>query len=210
MMSSHCCDHEPRQASSLQDPARYRRVLWIALIVNALMFAVELAAGFWAGSLSLLADSIDFAGDALNYGMALAVLGSALVWRARAALLKALAMIGFGAYVLASAVWYVWKGGVPDAPTMGVVAILALLANLGVAWLLYRFREGDANMRSVWLCTRNDAISNIAVFLAALGVFGTGTAWPDLLVAVLMAGLALHSGREVWLQARKELASPAS
>jgi Co/Zn/Cd efflux system component len=185
--------------------ARYRRVLWVALLVNAAMFLAELGAGFWSGSLSLLADAIDFAGDALNYGVSLAVLTSALAWRARAAMLKAFSMMGFGVYVLGSVLWAVWSGRVPDAPTMGVVALLALLANLSVAWLLYAFREGDANMRSVWLCTRNDAIGNVAVFLAALGVFGTGTAWPDLLVASLMAGLALHGGWQVLRQARDEL-----
>ncbi|MBL8388137.1 MAG: cation transporter [Hydrogenophaga sp.] len=206
-MSAHCCDHDTPDTHTLQNPARYRRVLWIALLVNAAMFLVELGAGFSSGSLSLLADAIDFAGDALNYGVSLAVLASALAWRARAAMLKAFSMMGFGLYVLGSALWAVWNGRVPDAPTMGVVALLALLSNLSVAWLLYAFREGDANMRSVWLCTRNDAIGNVAVFLAALGVFGTDTAWPDLLVASLMAGLALHGGWQVLRQARGELGS---
>ncbi|MFM2274383.1 MAG: hypothetical protein RL211_255 [Pseudomonadota bacterium] len=204
-MSAHCCEHESPDPGQMGNLARYRRVLWVALLVNAAMFLAELGAGFWSGSLSLLADAIDFAGDALNYGVSLAVLTSALAWRARAAMLKAFSMMGFGVYVLGSVLWAVWSGRVPDAPTMGVVALLALLANLSVAWLLYAFREGDANMRSVWLCTRNDAIGNVAVFLAALGVFGTGTAWPDLLVASLMAGLALHGGWQVLRQARDEL-----
>jgi len=205
-MSAHCCEHDTPDPGQIVDLARYRRVLWVALLVNATMFVVELAAGFSSGSLSLLADAIDFAGDALNYGVSLAVLASALAWRARAAVLKALSMVGFGLYVLGSAAWAVWHGRVPDAPTMGVVAVLALLANVSVAWLLYAFREGDANMRSVWLCSRNDAIGNVAVFLAALGVFGTGSAWPDLLVAALMASLALHGGWQVLRQARRELA----
>jgi len=169
------------------------------------MFLVEVAAGLSAGSLSLLADAVDFAGDAMNYAVSLAVLASALAWRARAAILKAISMMGFGLYVLGAALWSVWHGELPQAMTMGVVAIMALLANLGVAWLLYAFREGDANMRSVWLCTRNDAIGNVAVLVAALGVFGTGTAWPDLIVASLMAGLALHGGWAVFKQARAEL-----
>jgi Co/Zn/Cd efflux system component len=118
-------------------------------------------------------------------------------------------MMGFGIYVLGHAIWSVWSGRVPDAPTMGIVAILALTANVSVAWLLYAFREGDANMRSVWLCSRNDAIGNVAVFMAALGVLGTGAAWPDLLVAALMAGLALHGGRQVLKQARGELQEQA-
>jgi cation diffusion facilitator family transporter len=184
---------------------RYRRVLWTALVLNAAMFVVEVVAGVSAGSLSLLADAIDFAGDALNYGVSLAVLAAALAWRARAAMLKAATMMGFGLFVLGRAIWVGLQGGVPEALTMGAVALLALAVNVGVAWMLYAFREGDANMRSVWLCSRNDAIGNLAVFAAALGVFGTGTAWPDLGVAGLMAALALHGGWQVMRQARQEL-----
>ncbi len=120
-------------------------------------------------------------------------------------MLKAVSMMGFGLYVLGAAVWAVWHGGVPQALTMGAVALLAPVANVAVAWMLYAFREGDANMRSVWLCSRNDAIDNVAVFMAALGVFGTGSAWPDLAVATLMATLALHGGWTVMRQARGEL-----
>ncbi len=208
-MSAHCCEHESPPPGQILNLGRYRRVLWVALTINALMFLVEVGAGLVSGSLSLQADAIDFAGDALNYGVSLAVLSSALVWRARAAVVKAASMMGFGIYVLGHAIWSVWSGRVPDAPTMGIVAILALTANVSVAWLLYAFREGDANMRSVWLCSRNDAIGNVAVFMAALGVLGTGAAWPDLLVAALMAGLALHGGRQVLKQARGELQEQA-
>jgi len=206
-MSAHCCEHEAPSAQTLAPAnlARYRKILWIALIVNAALFAVEIAAGLQAGSLSLLADAIDFAGDATNYAVSLAVLASALAWRARAAILKAVSMMAFGLFILGRALWALWHGAVPEAMTMGVVAVLALAANLGVAWLLYAWREGDANMRSVWLCTRNDAIGNLAVLAAALGVFGTGTAWPDLLVASLMAALALQAGWSVLRQARLEL-----
>jgi Co/Zn/Cd efflux system component len=208
-MSAPCCEHEtpPAQTLAPANLARYRKILSVALIVNAALFAVEIAAGLQAGSLSLLADAIDFAGDATNYAVSLAVLASALAWRARAAILKALSMMAFGLFILGRTVWAVWHGAVPEAMTMGVVAVLALTANLGVAWLLYAWREGDANMRSVWLCTRNDAIGNLAVLTAALGVFGTGTAWPDLLVASLMASLALQSGWAVLRQARQELAT---
>lgn len=208
-MSSHCCHHDTPNPKHIQNLARMRRVLWIALLVNAAMFFLEIAASLGSGSLALLADAVDFGGDALNYGVSLAVLASALAWRARAAVLKALCMLGFGAYVLGGALWAVWHGGVPQAATMGAVAVLGLLANLGVAWMLYAFREGDANMRSVWLCSRNDAIGNLAVLLAAAGVFGTGSAWPDLLVASLMAALALQGGWSVLRQARAELRSPA-
>lgn len=204
-MSAHCCNHEIPAAVKLVNLPRYRRVLWIALVVNAAMFLVEIAGGVSSGSLSLLADAMDFAGDALNYGVSLAVLAAAVAWRARAAMLKAASMIGFGLFVLGSALWNVWHGDVPNASTMSAVAVLALVANLSVAWMLYAFREGDANMRSVWLCTRNDAISNLAVMAAALGVFGTGTAWPDLGVAGLMAALALHGGWQVQRQARREM-----
>ena len=204
-MSAHCCEHDTPAPAQISNLPRYRRVLWIALLVNAAMFAVEIVAGVASGSVSLLADAIDFAGDALNYGVSLAVLTAALVWRARMALLKAVSMLGFGLFVLLRAAWSVWGGGVPDPATMGLVAMLALASNVSVAWMLYAFREGDANMRSVWLCSRNDAIGNLAVMAAALGVFGTGTAWPDLGVAALMAALALQGGLQVWRQAREEL-----
>ena len=208
-MSAHCCDHDSPPATQIADLPRYRRILWVALLINAAMFVVEIAASAQSGSLSLLADAIDFAGDALNYGVSLAVLASALAWRARAAILKAVSMIGFGLFILGQALWSVWHGEVPIAATMGVVAALALLANVSVAVMLYAFREGDANMRSVWLCSRNDAIGNLAVMLAALGVFGTGSAWPDLLVAGLMASLALQGGWQVLRQARAELKGEA-
>jgi Co/Zn/Cd efflux system component len=204
-MSAHCCEHDTPSPQTILHLARYRRILWIALVINAAMFLVEIGAGLRSGSLSLLADAVDFAGDALNYGVSLAVLASALAWRARAAVVKALCMMGFGVYVLGAALWTLWRGGVPEPLTMGSVALLALVANVAVAWMLYAFREGDANMRSVWLCSRNDAIGNLAVLLAALGVFGTGSAWPDLLVASLMAGLALQGGWVVMRQARREL-----
>jgi Co/Zn/Cd efflux system component len=204
-MSAHCCDHDTPKLDAIVNLARYRKILWIALVVNAAMFLVEIVAGVQSGSLSLLADAVDFAGDAMNYAVSLAVLASALAWRARAAMLKAMSMMGFGLYVLGAALWSVWNGGVPLATTMGTIALLALMANITVAWMLYAFREGDANMRSVWLCSRNDAIGNLAVFIAALGVFGTGSAWPDLAVASLMAALALHGGWLVLRQARSEL-----
>jgi cation diffusion facilitator family transporter len=200
-MSASCCSHPATPAT---DP-RYRRILWVALVVNAAMFGVELVAGWASGSVSLLADAIDFFGDAANYGLSLAVLGMGLATRAKAALFKAACMAAFGVFVLGRAVWSARTGVVPEALTMGSVAMLALAANVGVALMLYRWRTGDANMRSVWICSRNDAISNIAVGLAALGVFGTGTAWPDLLVAGLMAVLAITGAWTVLRHARAEL-----
>jgi Co/Zn/Cd efflux system component len=203
-MSAHC-HHDHAESSAAADSPRYRRILWIALTVNFAMFGIEIGAGFQSGSVSLLADAIDFFGDAANYAVTLAVLSMGLVWRARAALLKAASMLGFGVFVLGRAAWVAFRGGTPEALTMGSIGLLALIANVGVAALLYAYREGDANMRSVWLCSRNDAIGNVAVMLAALGVFGTQSAWPDLAVAAVMAGLAITGGYSVFKQARQEL-----
>ena len=208
-MSVHCCNHEPSANERGASP-RYRKILWIALVVNLTMFLVEVSAGFSSGSTSLLADSIDFFGDAANYAVSLVVLSMALAWRARAALLKGASMGVFGVFVAGRAVWCFTHGGTPDALTMGAIGSLALLANVGVAALLYAYRDGDANMRSVWLCTRNDALGNVAVMLAAVGVFGSGSAWPDLAVAVAMAGLAIAGGWSVVRQARGELKQSAS
>ena len=195
-------------AAAPVDP-RYRRVLWIALVINAAMFGVELLGGLRAGSVSLLADAVDFFGDAANYGLSLFVLGMAPVWRTRAALAKAAMMAGYGVFVLGRAGWGLVAGSVPEPVTMGVIGFAALLANGTVAALLYAFRAGDANMRSVWLCSRNDAIGNVAVLGAALGVFGTGTNWPDLAVATVMAVLGLTAARAVLIQSRRELAALA-
>lgn len=203
-MSANCCNHTP-EPSTLQQPGRYRKILWIALIINLGMFFVEIASGFKSGSVSLLADSLDFLGDAANYGISLWVLGMSIALRAKASLLKAASMLVFGVGVLLVAIWHAMSGNIPEAQTMGLIGTLALLANLGTAALLYAYREGDSNMRSVWLCTRNDALGNIAVLLAAVGVFGTGTAWPDLLVATIMALLAITSAFQVIRQARQEL-----
>jgi Co/Zn/Cd efflux system component len=171
------------------------------------MFLVEVAGGLKSGSVSLLADAVDFAGDAANYAISLAVLSLGLAWRARAALIKGLTMAAYGALVLAKTAWAAAAGLPPEPVTMGAIALLALAANTGVAIMLYAWRDGDANMRSVWLCSRNDAIGNVAVLMAAVGVFGTATAWPDLLVAGVMAGLALSAGISVVRQARAELAA---
>lgn len=204
-MSASCCSPQP----SFVDP-RWRRALWIALAVNAFMFFVEVAASWSAGSVALLADAIDFFGDAANYGLSLAVLSMALHARSRAAIVKAGCMAAFGAFVLGRAAWALQAGTPPQPVAMGLVAVAALLANLGVALLLYRHRNGDANMRSVWICSRNDVIGNAAVGLAALGVFGTGTAWPDLLVAALMAVFAITGAASVVRHARIELRGSAA
>ena len=204
MSAHHDHGHDHANPEAAQDP-KYRKILWFALIVNAAMFAIELSAGFRSGSVSLLADAIDFLGDAANYGVSLAVLTMAMAWRSKAALLKGVCMLGFGLFVLGRAIWVAQTGAVPEANTMGLIGLLALVANVTVALMLYRYRTGDANMRSVWLCSRNDAFGNIAVMLAALGVFGTGSAWPDVVVAVGMAALAIWGGWSVIQHARLEL-----
>jgi Co/Zn/Cd efflux system component len=205
-MSDACC-RVPAPDPSISP--RFRRALWIALAVNASMFVVEVAGGLHAGSVSLLADAVDFAGDAANYGLSLAVLSMGALWRSRAALVKGASMGIYGVAVLGVAAFMALRGTPPEAVTMGVIGFIALVANVSVAALLYAFREGDANMRSVWLCSRNDAISNVAVMGAALGVFGTGSAWPDLAVAAIMATLALTSAVAVVRQARGEIAGAA-
>lgn len=205
-MADSCCESACGTKSALNDP-RWRRALWIALGVNAAMFAAEFVAGSAADSRSLQADALDFLGDSANYAISLTVAGMALVWRARSALVKGLTLLGFGAWVLATAMLAFLNGAAPQPETMGIVGALALAANVGVALLLYRFRSGDANMRSVWICSRNDAIGNIAVMVAALGVFRTGNAWPDLVVAGIMAVLAISGGAQIVLHARDELRS---
>jgi Co/Zn/Cd efflux system component len=207
-MSAHCHhphhDHHAESASAPPSPAM-RRVLWFALVVNAAMFVLEVTAGAVSGSLALLADAVDFFGDALNYALSLAVLGVLPVWRSRAAWLKGATMGAFGIWVLGSAAWKIGTGAVPEPITMGVVGTAALAANLAVAAALYRWRGGDANMQSAWLCSRNDAIGNLAVLAAAAGVFGTGSAWPDLIVASIMGALALRASVQVMRLAGSEL-----
>lgn len=183
----------------------YRRALWLALVLNVLMFGVELVYSFAAGSVSLLADAVDFLGDAGNYAVALFVLGLAPVWRSRSALWKGWLMLGYGVFVLAKSAWQWAAGTVPEAFIMTWVSLLALAVNLGVAALLYAHRNGDAQARSVWLCSRNDALGNLAVIGAAGGVWATAHGWPDVAVALALAGLALSSGIAVIRHARGEL-----
>ncbi|MDZ4271994.1 MAG: cation transporter [Erythrobacter sp.] len=208
-MADDCCKAACGTTATLTDP-RWRRALWIALGVNAGMFAVEMAAGAAADSRALQADALDFLGDAANYAISLLVAGMALAWRARAALAKGITLIGLSGWVMITAALAALSGAAPQPKLMGLIGALALAANAGVAIMLYRFRTGDANMRSVWICSRNDAIGNIAVMAAALGVFGTGTAWPDLIVAAILALLGISGGIQIVRQARRELGSVAA
>ena len=202
-MAKDCCSSQCSSSERLTP--QYRKILWIALIINASMFVVEIFSGIHAESVSLMADAIDFFGDAMNYGVSLAVLSMSLAWRARTALLKGLTMGSFGLLILATAVWSMMHGATPKAETMGLIAFIALLANVSVAMMLYAYRDGDANMQSVWLCSRNDAIGNMAVMMAALGVWGSNSAWPDLVVAVIMASLGVSAAMQVIKKARSEL-----
>ena len=196
-----CCGHNAKFDGVSDD---YKRRLWIVIALNASMFFVEMTAGHLAKSQALQADALDFAGDALTYGISLAVIGASIQVRTNAALFKGITLLLMGLWVLCSTVYRVFYIGVPEAETMGIIGFLALLTNLSSVLLLMKYKEGDANVRSVWLCSRNDAIGNIAVMLAALGVWSTSTGWPDLAVATIMASLFLSSSFQIIRQALEE------
>src|SRR5215203_4698089 len=204
-----CCCPPPLNLDPHRGSQAYRRVLWAVLVINTVMFLIEIGAGLAAGSASLQADALDFLGDAGNYAISLFVVGMALRYRAMAATFKGATMAAFGLWVISVAGWHAWHGTLPHAFTMGGVGVAALLANAASFGLLWAYRSGDANMRSAWICTRNDVLGNVAVLLAALGVFGTGTGWPDVMVAVIMAALALQGAAVVLNQSRTELRSAA-
>ncbi|MDB5315038.1 MAG: cation transporter [Rhodospirillales bacterium] len=185
--------------------ADYRRRLWLVIAINAGMFGVEVVGGALAGSLALQADALDFAADAATYGLSLAVIGAAAAMRSRAAMAKAVSLLLMGAWVFGATVYAVFGTGVPRYDIMGGIGVMALVANLLSVLILVRYKDGDANVRSVWLCSRNDAIGNVAVMVAALGVWLTATPWPDLVVAGVMAGLFLTSAVSILRQASREL-----
>jgi Co/Zn/Cd efflux system component len=183
----------------------YKRALWAVIAINATMFLVEMGAGVLSGSQALKADALDFLGDTATYSISLFVIGMPLVWRSWAALLKGLSLGAMGLWVLGSTAHQLLILGLPRAEVMGAIGFLALAANLTSVLLLLRYRDGDANVRSVWLCSRNDAIGNLAVVLAAGGVWAASTAWPDLIVAGIMASLFLYSAIGIVRQALDEL-----
>jgi Co/Zn/Cd efflux system component len=205
-----CCCPPPLKLDPHRGNAAYRRVLWAVLAINAVMFLVEIGAGVAAGSASLQADALDFLGDAANYAISLIVVGMALRYRATAALAKGATMALFGLWVIGTVVWHAVHGTLPHAFTMGAVGFAALAANAASFGLLWAYRGGDANMRSAWICTRNDVLGNLAVLLAAAGVFGTGTGWPDIVVAAIMATLALQGATVVIRQSLVELRQPVA
>ena len=203
-MSGDTCGHA-QQFDGISP--EYRRRLWIVISINAAMFLTEMSAGLLAGSQALQADALDFFGDTLTYSISLAVIGMSLRVRATAAIFKGLSLFAMGLWVFGSTAYQVLVLGVPRAEIMGAIGILALAANVTSVLLLMKYREGDANVRSVWLCSRNDAIGNVAVVLAALGVWGSATAWPDLIVAAIMAALFLYSSMQILFQSWAEYRS---
>jgi Co/Zn/Cd efflux system component len=200
-MSADSCPTTPFDGAS----TRYRRALLAVIAINAVMFVVEVAAGIGAQSQALQADALDFLADTVTYSMSLAVIGMAAAIRARAAIAKGSLLLVTGAWVLGATLYRVFTGAAPEAEVMGAIGALALAANLTSVVLLLRYRDGDANVRSVWLCSRNDAIGNIAVMCAAAGVWGTRTMWPDLVVAAGMAALFMNGAVSILRQAAHEL-----
>lgn len=200
-MAGGCCD----DCGASSGNKATRRVLWIVLAINGAMFALEVGAGLAAHSASLKADALDFLGDSATYAISLAVVDRAPAWRTRAAFFKGASLLALGLFVLGDAAWMALGDRLPHAETMGAIGALALGANFGSAALLWRERRGDANRRSAWICSRNDAIGNIAVLGAALGVFGTKTSWPDVAVAAVLAALAVSGGWQILREARREL-----
>ncbi len=198
---SGCCGHDGTfDGTSIS----FKRRLWAVIILNAVMFVVEMTAGHFSKSQALQADALDFFGDALTYGISLAVIGTSIKLRTSAALFKGVSLLIMGIWVFGSTVYNVFYTAVPEAQVMGIVGFMALATNLLSVALLVKFKDGDANVRSVWLCSRNDAIGNVAVMIAALGVWGTSTGWPDLAVAGIMAGLFLSSAFQIITQAMRE------
>ena len=207
-MSANCC----QPGATFEGlSVEYRRRLWLVISINAAMFLIEIAGGVLAGSQALQADALDFLGDTLTYGISLAVIGMSLRVRSTAALFKGASLTLMGLWVFGSTAYHVFILGVPRAEVMGAIGFLALVANVTSVLILMKYKDGDANVRSVWLCSRNDAIGNVAVMVAALAVWGTATAWPDLIVAAIMAALFLSSSSQILVQALREYrnATPA-
>ena len=203
-----CCDHDIHEKEL--KVGKFRRVLWVVFVVNLIMFIVEFGTAFYADSVSLQADALDFLADSMTYGVTLLVLGSSIRVRASVAMLKGISMGVLGLWIFARTTLNAQDAIVPLAEIMGAVGIVALIANVLSAVLLFKFRSGDSNLRSIWLCSRNDAIGNIAIVVAASGVFALESGWPDFIVAVLMATLSLVASIQIIKQARRELAVVSS
>ncbi len=202
-MSDACCGHN--QPFDGMD-RRYQQILSIVIAINFSMFVIEMGGGYAANSRALEADALDFLGDSLTYGVSLWAIGKSLALRGKIAILKGVSLLAMGLYVFGKTVYEVFYLGVPRAELMGTIGALALAANVVSVMLLARYKDGDANVRSVWLCSRNDAIGNVIVILAAVLVWGTTSGWPDVIVAGIMASLFLHSAWLILMQARQEIA----
>lgn len=201
-MSSHCCGDDNRFDGT---DNKFRLALIAVIAINFIMFVVEMVAGHLSNSKALQTDALDFFADAVTYTISLVVIGMSLRTRALAAMGKGISLLLMGLWVLGTTIYQVFYLQTPEAGVMGVIGALALAANVASVLILMRWKDGDANVRSVWLCSRNDAIGNIAVMLAAVGVFGTGSGWPDLIVAFLMASLFINSAIKIIRQSRDEL-----
>lgn len=199
-----CCETKAQKLIELR--GQHRNVLVAVLVINAVLFIIEAAAGLLANSTALLADSLDMLGDSLVYGFSLCVLWRGVAWKAKAALFKGSIMAVFGVGVLLEVIYQTISGIVPGAGTMGIIGTLVLLGNGICFLLLYRHRSDDLNMRSTWLCSRNDIIANLSVLVAAIGVGLFEAGWPDILVGAAIAALFLKSAftvlRESFLELR--------
>ena len=198
-----CC-HE--DCVSLELASRQeRRILVIVLLINAGMFVAEFSAGLVSGSTALLADSLDMLADALIYAMGLFALGRAAHWRARSALTSGVFQLLLGIGVAVEAVWKTLADGLPDAATMGLFGVIALVANTTCFLLLARFRDGDINLRATWICSRNDMIGNLGVLVAAVMVTGLKSPVPDIVIGLLIAALVIRSAWRIAMEARAQL-----
>ena len=201
MACQNCCGSNQHTHQS----PKYKKALWIVLILNLSMFFVEIVMGVKSGSTSLLSDSLDFLGDSANYLISLIVLPMALSYRAKASMVKGLTMGGFGLFILMTTIYRVFYGEMPSYSEMSIVGFLALLINVSALLILLKFRDGDSNVRSVWVCSRNDAIGNVAVILAGMAVYFFQSKYPDLIVAFVLAFLALQASQEIIKRAWAEL-----
>lgn len=201
---SGCCGHDIHEEQL--KVKSFKTVLWVVLIINAVMFFVEFSSAFMAQSVALQADALDFLGDAATYAITLVVLSKSLKVRATAALVKGLSMGALGLWVYVRTLMHIYEDSLPLHDVMWTMGLIAFVANLFCAFLLYKYRSGDSNMRSIWLCSRNDAIGNLAIVIAASGVFALGNGWPDFIVATIMATLSISASIQIIKHARTELA----
>lgn len=202
-MSAHC-ERDCEDKATLSNHI-YRKVLWVCLVANAVMFIAQMVASYAAHSVSLLANSADFFSDAANYGISLYVLNLSLRQKAKASLFKGISLGIVGLWVAFEALHHAMQPELPKPLLMMVISIVALAVNIGCAMLLYKYRGGDSNRESVWICSRNDAIGNVAVMIAAVGVFASSTIWPDIIVAAILGWLAISGAWKIINSSKREL-----